>query len=248
MVGGPVHFTGDYSLNFAWKGRKLMYDLLGVLTHSQFLNKLETLATDIGTATIPAAATTLVVSHNLATTPTNVVLTPKQDTVKVRYSVSAKNETDFIISIDKVADSEISFDWKAVVEGTTSGMYEKIIYAGIYGKHPEVKLEPKDEDPEDSVYVEDIIEQYFNEGHGLPEFEEIIQDAFVTAGLLNGNMIKFERIIKQIRCRDDIKRVLVELDKKYENIEKMKQEIENKNLEVKDVDKGNRKKASTNLN
>jgi len=178
MVSGPVHFTGDYSLNFAWKGRKLMYDLLGVRTHLQFLKKLDSMATDGG-------------------------------------------------------------------EGTPDDVYEKIIYAGVHGKHPEVKLVQKEGDTEDSVYVADIIEMYFNDGNDLVKFDEIIIDAFVEAGLMNREQVKFSREIKKIRSRDDIKKILEKLDEAFGKAESLK-ELKKESVQV--DDKGNQKTASTSLN
>lgn len=149
MVGGPVDFTGEYALNFSWKGRKKMYELMGVRTHMAFLQKLD-------------------------------------DQAKT---------------------------------GTPDDVYEKIIYAGLIWKHPELKLEQKDGDPEGTVYVADIVEQYFQDGHDLVQFDEAIIDAFVEAGLMNREQVKFSREIKKIKSRDDIKKVLDMLDTAFEKAE-----------------------------
>lgn len=147
MVGGPVDFVGDYSLNFAWIGRKKMFQLLGVRTHVEFINKLNA---------------------------------PK---------------------------------------GTTEDTYEKIVYSGLFAKHPSLKLERGENDAEGSVYVEDIIEQYFLSGHDQRDFDDIIIDAFVEAGLMNREQITFSRKKRKIKSRDDIKKLLDLLDKTFADAE-----------------------------
>lgn len=105
------------------------------------------------------------------------------------------------------------------VGGTPDDVYEKIIYAGLLWKHPEVKLEQKDGDPDDTVYVADIIERYFLEGHDQPDFDYVIEDALVEAGLFNREQIKFSRIYRTVKTHDDIKKALEELDKTFEKLE-----------------------------
>lgn len=147
MVGGPVDFVGNYSLNFAWIGRKKMFQLLGVRTHIEFLSKLND---------------------------------PK---------------------------------------GTTEDTYEKIVYSGLFAKHPTLNLERGETDAAGSVYVEDIIEQYFLSGHDQRDFDDIIIDAFVEAGLMNREQVMFSRKMREIKSRDDIKKLLDLLDKTFANAE-----------------------------
>ena len=68
-----------------------------------------------GTSTIATDATSIVVTHGLAATPTRVQLTPTTDTAGKRYWISAKTATTFTITIDTSHTSDISFDWRAVV-------------------------------------------------------------------------------------------------------------------------------------
>lgn len=165
MVSGPVDFVGEYALNFAWKGKKKMFNLLGVRTQEQFLYKLSSFASNL---------------NNL----------PKDEKV----------------NIDSIG-------------GTPDDVYEKIIYAGLIWKHPEVKLEQKDGDPVDTVYTADIIERFFLEGHDQVDFDYIIEDALVEAGLFNREQIKFSRIYRNIKTHDDIKKALKELDSTFKKLE-----------------------------
>ncbi len=147
MVDGPVDFVGEYALNFAWKGRKKMFDLLGVRSHLKFME----------------------------------LITSK--------------------------------------DGTSNDMYEKIVYAGLLTKHPELKLEHGENDPDGAVYIEDLIERFFLEGKTQRQFDEIIEDALIVAGLLNKEQILFGRKMRLVRNRDDIKKLLDLLDKTFADVE-----------------------------
>lgn len=59
-----------------------------------------------------AAATTVVVNHGLATTPTRVIVTPQGDPGG-RWWVSTKTSTQFTINLE--VSGTITFDWKAQV-------------------------------------------------------------------------------------------------------------------------------------
>lgn len=152
MVSGPVDFVGGYALNFAWKGRKKMFELLNVRSHAQFL--------------------------------------------KLIYSE----------------------------EGTPDDMYEKIIFAGLITNHPELQLTKSPLDTDGTVYVEDLIERFFTEGNDQRKFDEIIEDALIVAGLLNGTQIFFGRKMRLAKNRDDIKKMLEQLDKTFGELEQKYEE------------------------
>lgn len=64
-----------------------------------------------GSASITTGQTTVSVNHGLATTLTNVVITPTSSTGGKDWWVSGKAASQFTINIDSTHTSDISFDW-----------------------------------------------------------------------------------------------------------------------------------------
>jgi len=68
-----------------------------------------------GFATVTAAIGSVAITHNLATTPTRVKLTPTSDTFAVRWWGSSKNSATFTISFNATITADVTFDWEAFV-------------------------------------------------------------------------------------------------------------------------------------
>lgn len=68
-----------------------------------------------GTATIITGESEVVVTHGLAKAPTIVIISPTAATSGKQYYVSAKGATTFTITIDSVAEGDVTFDWQATM-------------------------------------------------------------------------------------------------------------------------------------
>lgn len=68
-----------------------------------------------GTATIITGESEVVVTHGLAKAPTIVIISPTAATSGKQYYVSAKGATTFTITIDSVAEGDVTFDWQATL-------------------------------------------------------------------------------------------------------------------------------------
>ena len=69
-----------------------------------------------GTATVTASNLFVMVTHGLGSTPDRVLLTPTTDPADAAWYVSAKNATQFAITLVAVHSSDITFDWLAIKE------------------------------------------------------------------------------------------------------------------------------------
>ncbi len=72
-------------------------------------------ARNSGTATLLAGATSVNVTHSLASAPTRVRLTPTADTDGKDWWVSAKAATTFTITVDSASSGNLTFDWIAFI-------------------------------------------------------------------------------------------------------------------------------------
>jgi len=67
-----------------------------------------------GTATIPAGATSVTVSHGLAATPGKVIVTPRNTAVG-DCAVTARDATSFTITCETAPAADVAVDWCAEV-------------------------------------------------------------------------------------------------------------------------------------
>lgn len=67
-----------------------------------------------GSATVAAAATSIVVSHGLATTPTRVVATPTANPGSVWW-IDTYTATQFTLHLASAPTGPVTFDWRAEV-------------------------------------------------------------------------------------------------------------------------------------
>lgn len=90
-------------------------NILNGATGTVFKNNVGYVTENTGTATITTGQTTVDVSHGLVAAPTRVLLSPTTATAGKQYYVSAKAATTFTITIDSVAEGDVTFDWQATL-------------------------------------------------------------------------------------------------------------------------------------
>jgi len=101
FIGNDVHGNPLGGIKILAGGANIIKNNIGYVTENR------------GTATIAAGATSVMVAHGLADTPTKVLVTPRADIGDVW--VSARDATNITINCDTAPAAEVIVDWYAEV-------------------------------------------------------------------------------------------------------------------------------------